>query len=143
MLGQFDAPPIKPLSRPRSARPIRVTAEACTTVLKDSGAVINTDGKARWVDNVFVERLRRSVKHEDVSLRVYETPAEPRVGSIRCLQSQNARRRHSALDRRTPDALYFEQAIATLAVYDRRKISLTAVPGFRGPFIRWSMRLGV
>jgi putative transposase len=85
------------------------TSEAFTGVLKEHGINISMDGKGRWVDNVFVERLWRSVKYEDVYLRAYETPAELRAGLARHFQFYNARKRHSALDRRTPDAVYFDQ----------------------------------
>ena len=91
------------------------TSEAFTGVLKDHGVTISMDGKGRWVDNVFVERLWRSVKYEDVYLRAYETPADLRQGLARYFDFYNARRRHSALDRRTPDAVYFEQAERNLA----------------------------
>ena len=56
------------------------TSEAFTGVLKSHGIDISMDGKGRWVDNVFVERLLRSVKYEDVYLRPYATPAELRTG---------------------------------------------------------------
>jgi len=91
------------------------TSEAFTGVLKDHDIKISMDGKGRWVDNVFVERLWRSVKYEDVYLRAYETPAELRAGLARYFTFYNARRRHSALDRRTPDAVYYEQARRDLA----------------------------
>jgi putative transposase len=86
------------------------TSEAFTGLLKEHGIQISMDGKGRWVDNVFVERLWRSVKYEDVYLRAYETPTELRAGLARYFQFYNTRRRHSALDRRTPDAVYFDQA---------------------------------
>ena len=86
------------------------TSEAFTDVLKSRGIDISMDGKGRWVDNVFVERLWRSVKYEDVYLRAYETPTELRKGLARYFTFYNTRRRHSALDRRTPDAVYFDQA---------------------------------
>jgi putative transposase len=91
------------------------TSEAFTGVLKEHGINISMDGKGRWVDNVFVERLWRSVKYEDVYLRAYETPAELRAGLARYFEFYNARRRHSALDRRTPDAVYFGQVAPELA----------------------------
>jgi putative transposase len=91
------------------------TSEAFTGVLKDHGIAISMDGKGRWVDNVFVERLWRSVKYEDVYLRAYETPTELRAGLARYFEFYNAARRHSALDRRTPDAVYFDQADRELA----------------------------
>ena len=84
------------------------TSEAFTDVLKTHGVAISMDGKGRWLDNVFVERLWRSVKYEDIYLRAYDTPAALRVGLTRYFDFlQNARRRHTALDRRTPDAVYF------------------------------------
>lgn len=86
------------------------TCEAFTAgLLKDQGIAISMDGKGRWVDNVFVERLWRSVKYEDVYLRAYETPAALRKGLARYFEFYNTKRRHSALDRRTPDAVYFDQ----------------------------------
>jgi len=91
------------------------TSEAFTGVLKDHGIAISMDGKGRWMDNVFVERLWRSVKYEDVYLRAYETPTELRTGLARYFTFYNTRRRHSALDRRTPDAVYFEQAKRKMA----------------------------
>ena len=91
------------------------TSEAFTDVLKDKGVAISMDGKGRWVDNVFVERLWRSVKYEDLYLHAYETPAQLRTGLGRYFEFYNTRRRHSALDRRTPDAVYYEQANAKLA----------------------------
>jgi putative transposase len=91
------------------------TSEAFTGVLKDHDINISMDGKGRWVDNVFVERLWRSVKYEDVYLRAYETPTELRAGLARYFEFYNTRRRHSALDRRTPDAVYFEQVTIDMA----------------------------
>ncbi len=82
------------------------TGEAFTAVLKDAGVAISMDGKGRWVDNVFVERLWRSVKYEDIYLRAYETPMALRAGLARYFEFYNSRRRHSALGRRTPDAVY-------------------------------------
>ena len=90
------------------------TSEAFTDVLKDKGVAIGMDGKGRWVDNVFVERLWRSVKYEDLYLRAYETPAQLRAGLGKYFEFYNTKRRHSALDRRTPDAVYYDQANAKL-----------------------------
>ena len=91
------------------------TSEAFTGVLKDHEIAISMDGKGRWVDNVFVERLWRSVKYEDVYLRAYGTPAELRTGLTRYFEFYNQRRRHSSLGRRTPDTLYFAMANLDLA----------------------------
>jgi putative transposase len=90
------------------------TSEAFTDVLKEKGIAISMDGKGRWVDNVFVERLWRSVKYEDLYLRAYETPAQLRSGLGKYFEFYNLRRRHTALDWRTPDAVYYEQANAKL-----------------------------
>ena len=76
---------------------------------------VSMDGKGAWRDNVFVERLWRSVKYEDIYLRAYETPAALRVGLRRYFEFYNTRRRHSALDGRTPDTVYFDQAVGKLA----------------------------
>ena len=84
-------------------------------VLKDHKTDISMDGKGRWIDNVFVERLWRSVKYEDVYLRAYETPAELRAVLKRYFEFYNERRRHSSLERRTPDAVYFEVTILDVA----------------------------
>jgi putative transposase len=91
------------------------TSEAFTGVLKHNGIDISMDGKGCWVDNVFVERLWRSVKYEDVYLRACETPLELRLGLARYFEFYNTRRRHSALDRRTPNAVYFKLATCQMA----------------------------
>jgi len=91
------------------------TSQAFTDVLKAHRVAISMDGRGRWLDNVFVERLWRSVKYEDVYLRAYETPVELRAGLARYFEFYNTRRRHSALDRRTPDAVYFAQVTSVAA----------------------------
>lgn len=83
------------------------TSQAFTDVLKRHEITISMDGKGRWIDNVFVERLWRSVKYEDIYLRAYETPKALRQGLDRYFTFYNTRRRHTTLDRRTPDAVYF------------------------------------
>ena len=83
------------------------TSKAFTTVLKAHAVAISMDGKGRWVDNVFVERLWRRVKDEDVYLHAYDTPAALRAGLTGYFQFYTGRRRHSSLGRRTPDVVYF------------------------------------
>src|SRR5450432_1956569 len=83
------------------------TGAAFTAVLADHGIAISMDGKGAWRDNVFVERLWRSVKYEEVYLRAYETVSEARSSIGRYLDFYNARRPHSSLDDRTPDQAYF------------------------------------
>ena len=77
---------------------------------------ISMDGKGAWRDNVFVERLWRSVKYEEVYLKAYQSVPEARASIGRYLQFYNTLRPHSALDRRTPDEAYFgEKDIAMAA----------------------------
>ncbi len=78
-----------------------------TRVLLDAKIAISMDGKGSWRDNVFVERLWRSVKYEEVYLRAYETVPEARASIAGYFAFYNARRPHSALDRRTPNEAYF------------------------------------
>lgn len=84
------------------------TSNDFTQVLKDNSIKISMDGKGRWVDNVFVERLWKSVKYEHVYLHAYETVAEARAKLGGYLEFFNSRRPHSSLDRQTPDMVYFE-----------------------------------
>ena len=78
-------------------------------LLKDAEISISMDGKGAWRDNVFVERLWRSIKYEEVYLHAYETVSEARTGIARYLAFYNGRRPHSSLDRKTPDQVYFNQ----------------------------------
>ncbi|MEJ2229548.1 MAG: integrase core domain-containing protein, partial [Alphaproteobacteria bacterium] len=83
------------------------TSVAFTDVLKAVGIAISMDGKGAWRDNVFVERLWRSVKYEEVYLRAYASVSEARASLGRYLSFYNSRRPHSSLDRQTPDQAYF------------------------------------
>ena len=80
---------------------------AFTGVLIKNDIAISMDGKGAWRDNVFVERFWRSVKYEEVYLRAYDDVPEARRSIGRYLDFYNARRPHTALDRRTPDQAYF------------------------------------
>jgi len=92
------------------------TGEAFTGVLISNGVAISMDGKGSWRDNVFVERLWRSVKYEEVYLRAYDSVFEARASLGRYLDFYNRRRPHSSLDARTPDEAYFAlQPIAAAA----------------------------
>ena len=85
------------------------TGTAFIGVLIKNGIAISMDGKGAWRDNVFVERLWRSVKYEEVYLRAYDSVSEARSSIGRYLDFYNGRRPHSSLDRRTPDHAYFNQ----------------------------------
>jgi putative transposase len=79
-----------------------------TGLLKDQGIQISMDGRGCWRDNVFVERLWRSLEYEDVYLRAYETVRDAQQGLARYLHFYNQLRPHRALDGRTPDRVYWE-----------------------------------
>ena len=83
------------------------TGGAFTGVLIKNGIAISMDGKGAWRDNVFVERLWRSVKYEEVYLKAYDSVSEARASIGRYLDFYNRRRPHSSLDDATPDQAYF------------------------------------
>jgi putative transposase len=85
------------------------TSHAFTGVLLKAGIAISMDGKGSWRDNVFVERLWRSIKYEEVYLKAYDTVSEARASIGRYLTFYNGRRPHSSLDRQTPDQAYFNR----------------------------------
>ena len=69
---------------------------------------ISMDGRGSWRDNVFVERLWRSVKYEDVYLKAYDSVSDARTSLGRYFDFYNGKRPHSSLGRRTPDQTYFD-----------------------------------
>ena len=83
------------------------TGAAFTDVLADNGIAISMDGKGAWRDNVFVERLWRTVKYEEVYLKAYDSVSEARISIGRYLDFYNCPRPHSTLDGATPDQAYF------------------------------------
>jgi putative transposase len=84
------------------------TSAKFTGVLLDNAIAISMDGRGSWRDNVFVERLWRSVKYEEVYLRAYDSVGEVRASIGRYLDFYNRKRPHSSLDARTPDHAYFD-----------------------------------
>jgi putative transposase len=96
------------------------TSYAFTSVLKDAGIKISMDGKGRWMDNVMIERLWRSLKYECIYLNAFETGSEVRQGIGRWMNRYNSQRPHSSLDDRTPDEAYWQKPR----------------PGYVGPAIR-------
>jgi putative transposase len=91
------------------------TSEAFTGVLIKNEIAISMDGKGAWRDNVFVERIWKSIKYEEVYLRAYDSVAEARASIGRYLDFYNTRRPHSSLDRRTPDEAYFDHLLQSAA----------------------------
>lgn len=85
---------------------VQFTAAAWTSRLESAGVAVSMDGKGRCLDNVFVERLWRSVKYEDIYVWRYETVPELQQGLGRYFPYYNEERRHQALDDRTPAAVY-------------------------------------
>ena len=84
------------------------TSQDFTGLLLGNAIAISMDGKGAWRDNVFVERLWRSVKYEEVYLRAYDSVGEARASIGRYLDFYNRKRPHSSLDAQTPDHAYFE-----------------------------------
>ena len=91
------------------------TSAAFTGLLLGNQIKISMDGKGAWRDNVFVERLWRTLKYEEVYIRAYDTVAEARASLGRYLVFYNAARPHSRHGGRTPDQVWLDQSRATMA----------------------------
>lgn len=91
------------------------TGEEWTSRLKEAGVAISMDGKGRWIDNVFIERLWRSVKYEEVYLHAYANGTEARRALTSYFSFYNERRSHQSLDYRTPDEVYFGTLLTAVA----------------------------
>ncbi len=91
----------------RVPRTKRRTSAAFTGLLLENKIAISMDDRGAWRDNVFVERLWRSVKYEEVYLHAYDSVGEARTSLDRHLTFYNALRPYSSLDARTPDHAYF------------------------------------
>lgn len=83
------------------------TGEDFTDVLLSNEITISMDGRGRWLDNVVIERLWRSVKYEEVYLKAYESIPEAREGLAGYFKFYNMKRRHQGLDNKTPDEVYW------------------------------------
>ncbi len=102
VLGRYEAPEIF-----NTDQGSQFTSEGFTSVLAGHGVRISMDGRGRWLDNVFIERLWRSVKHEEVYLKAYENLTEARRELAAYFHFYNHRRRHQGLADRTPDEVYW------------------------------------
>ena len=89
------------------------TSEEWIAPLKAAGVAISMDGKGRWIDNVFIERLWRSVKYEEVYLRAYANGTEARASLKTYFRFYNERRLHENLSYATPDEVYFGELAAS------------------------------
>jgi putative transposase len=83
------------------------TSQEFVGLIQGHGIQVSMDGKGRWVDNVFVERLWKSVKYEEVYLHAYDSVSQAREGLQRYFKFYNERRPHSSLDGKTPNSVYF------------------------------------
>jgi putative transposase len=91
------------------------TSDAFVGRLKGNGISISMDGKGRWRDNVFVERIWKSIKYEEVYLHAYASVYEARISIGRYLEFYNSIRPHSSLKALTPDQVYFNRLLEPLA----------------------------
>jgi transposase InsO family protein len=96
---------------------------------------ISMDGKGRWIDNVFIEKLWRSLKYEEVYLRAYETVAEAKQSIGTYLRFFNRERTHQSLDNRTPDEVFYQQKLCPKRHDYRAGFSLRRCPNFRVHFL--------
>ena len=83
------------------------TSEAFTGLIQSNGIAVSMDGRGAWRDNVFVERLWRAVKYEEVYLRAYDSVGEARASLSRYFTFYNTKRPHSSLDAQTPETYYY------------------------------------
>ena len=101
-LGKYGQPDIF-----NSDQGSQFTSDAFTEPLKALGVQISMDGRGAWRDNVFVERLWKSVKYEEVYLHAYDSVAQAKAGLARYIDFYNTARPHSSLDKKTPEEFYF------------------------------------
>ena len=101
-LERFPAPEIM-----NTDQGAQFTSEGFTSLLLAHGVKISMDGRGRWLDNVFIERLWRSVKYEEVYLKAYESIPEARKELAAYFDFYNTRRRHQGLKGLTPDEVYW------------------------------------
>jgi len=94
---------------------VQYTGKAFTGVLKENDIKISMDGKGRWMDNVFIERLWRSVKYEEIYIKEYNSVTELVQSLKQYFNFYNFERTHQALDGKTPAELYFGTAAALKA----------------------------
>jgi putative transposase len=100
-IGKYGKPEIF-----NSDQGCQYTSEAFTGMLKSHDIRISMDGRGRALDNIFVERLWRSIKHEDLYLKGYGSPTEMKHGLAEYFRFYNSERIHQALDYKTPDEVY-------------------------------------
>lgn len=113
-IGRYGRPEIF-----NSDQGVQFTSQAFTGVLERQGIAISMDGRGRAMDNIFVERLWRTVKYEEVYLKDYAEPCDAWEGLGRYFPFYNEQRRHQALGYLTPASVYFGRE-----AYDREALAL-------------------
>ena len=103
------------------------TSPRFTNLLKDAGVRISMDGRGRWMDNVFIERLWRSLKYECVYLHAFETGSELRAGLARWIAYYNVHRPHSTLAGQTPDEAYHQTAPSPYPGHAPDRVTISAL----------------
>lgn len=109
-LSRYDTPEIF-----NTDQGSQFTSDVFTQVLLDAKVTISMDGKGRWMDNVFIERLWRSVKYEEVYLKEYVNPAEAKKSLKKYFEFYNQERRHQALEDCIPDDVYYLESKLPMA----------------------------
>ncbi len=104
------------------------TSDAFTGVLKKHNIAISMDGRGRALDNIFVERLWRSVKHEDVYLKGYAIMSDLLVGLAKYFVFYNGERTHQSLDYSTPDEVYLAASGGGAMIVDKYKDTEKTTP---------------
>ncbi len=110
MFGRRDLEALSPEGAPgivNTDQGSQFTAEEFTRVVLAKGCKLSMDGRGAWRDNVFVERLWRSVKYERVYLKAYDSVSAAKADIADYLNWYNAQRPHASLERLTPDTVYF------------------------------------
>lgn len=105
------------------------TSEAFTDILKSRDIAISMDGRGRALDNIFVERLWRSVKHEDVYLKGYANMPELQLGLTKYFEFYNTERTHQSLNYKTPDRVYQTASGGGASIVDKFKEQKTFLEG--------------
>lgn len=100
-LGKYGTPEIF-----NTDQGAQFTSLCFTQTLKDAGVRISMDGRGRWMDNVMIERLWRTLKYDCVYLNAFESGSEAREGIGKWIEKYNTKRPHSSLDDRTPAEAY-------------------------------------
>jgi putative transposase len=107
------------------------TSEDFTGILKGRQIAISMDGRGRCMDNIFVERLWRTVKYEEVYLRDYQTPGEAYLGLKKYFDFYNRERYHQALNYRTPYEAYYFKSKSSVEFLKKDKLNQNTTLNFK------------